>query len=111
MLSCPSRGVLGFFHPCPPVKVSPLTYFLYHTGTLDPQPSSCLLPLGTLEQCILGLVGMRCRRDGRSSCGPGPAPALDGHSEPQVLQITLFSCLSRARFLPLALCLLAISGH
>lgn len=38
-------------------------------------------------------------------------PPLDGRSEPQVLQITLFSCLSRARFLLLVLCLLATSGH
>lgn len=38
-------------------------------------------------------------------------PSLDGRSESQVLQIILFSCLSRARFLLLALCLLATLGH
>lgn len=108
---CPARGIWDF-SPLPTGKgFSPhlLSVSHRHTGPTAFKPP---FATGTLEQCILGLVGMRdaARRDGRSSCGPGPAP-LDGRSEPQVLQITLFSCLSRARFLLLVLCLLATSGH
>lgn len=64
MLSCPSRGILGLFLPSPTFCIT------QHIG-----PTAFKLPFatGTLENCVLGLVGVRRHRGRCSSCGPGPA--------------------------------------
>lgn len=109
MLPCPSLEA-NLWHRRPGTssrlitgKSFPIAYFPYHIG---PTASKLPFAIRTPENCFPGLVGVRGQRGGcSSSCSPFPALPEWVLRAAGGLREHLFSCLSRAGFLLLVLCL------